>query len=590
MKNIFKIGLLASAALIVSGAIAQAEEIESAAPPLVEETELTLNPEAEVPSEDASAEQFIPTSQLSDNGAISPDRSLDPAVPDPLDDLAQDPFIPASRLSDVRPTDWAYQALQSLISNYDCLVGYPDGTFRGNRPLSRYEFAAGLNACLEQINRLIAAGTAEWMTQDDLKTLEKLMSDFEAELISLGTRIDSLEARTGFLEDHQFSTTTKLSGRVEIATTTPLGDRKAVPSGQLPTEDLVNNPVFGGLALLDLKTSFTGRDLLRAKLKAGNLNSFGARDTGTDMTLLAYGLNTAAGLNASTGNNLVLGTVTYQFPLSDNAIVMVGAKDMFFDSIIPNFNYAETLSLFGIGNPIYLLSFGAGAGINYQVNDFLNLSAAYLASQANGITPGTGLFNGQYGVMGQITLNFSEDFAIGLSYVHTYSPEPGGTVTATGFTGSQFAQLPFGRSTATSTNAFSFEVGYQVTPTIGVGAWTGYINAIAESSPQLNGFNAPRGADADIWYWAVAAEVLDVFQEGSELGLIFGMPPKLTGNSVPGRRDLNTSYHFEAYYAYPLTDSGSIYVTPGFFVVLDPEHNSSNNDIWFGSLVFSFYF
>ena len=56
-----------------------------------------------------------------------------------------------SQLSDVQPTDWAFQALQSLVERYGCIVGYPDGTYRGNRALTRYEFAAGLNAALDRV-------------------------------------------------------------------------------------------------------------------------------------------------------------------------------------------------------------------------------------------------------------------------------------------------------------------------------------------------------------------------------------------------------------------------------------------------------
>jgi len=41
-----------------------------------------------------------------------------------------------------------------------CIAGYPDGTYRGNRALTRYEFAAGLNACLDRVNELIAAATS----------------------------------------------------------------------------------------------------------------------------------------------------------------------------------------------------------------------------------------------------------------------------------------------------------------------------------------------------------------------------------------------------------------------------------------------
>ncbi|WP_124970762.1 iron uptake porin [Aphanothece sacrum] len=57
------------------------------------------------------------------------------------------------QLRDVSPVDWSYQALKNLVENYGCIVGYPDQTYRGDRPLSRNEFAAGLNACLEQLER-----------------------------------------------------------------------------------------------------------------------------------------------------------------------------------------------------------------------------------------------------------------------------------------------------------------------------------------------------------------------------------------------------------------------------------------------------
>ncbi|MEH2267919.1 MAG: S-layer homology domain-containing protein, partial [Nostoc sp.] len=38
-----------------------------------------------------------------------------------------------SQLSDVQPTDWAFQALQSLVERYGCIAGYPNGSFQGNR-------------------------------------------------------------------------------------------------------------------------------------------------------------------------------------------------------------------------------------------------------------------------------------------------------------------------------------------------------------------------------------------------------------------------------------------------------------------------
>lgn len=60
-----------------------------------------------------------------------------------------------NQLRDVSPTDWSYEALRSLVERYGCVSGFPDGTFKGDRPITRYEFAAGLNSCFEQIERSI---------------------------------------------------------------------------------------------------------------------------------------------------------------------------------------------------------------------------------------------------------------------------------------------------------------------------------------------------------------------------------------------------------------------------------------------------
>ena len=63
-----------------------------------------------------------------------------------------DQVTSVTQFSDVYPTDWAYQALSNLLSS-GCVAGYPNGTFRGNRAMTRYEAAALLNACLDRITR-----------------------------------------------------------------------------------------------------------------------------------------------------------------------------------------------------------------------------------------------------------------------------------------------------------------------------------------------------------------------------------------------------------------------------------------------------
>ncbi|MGB3636972.1 MAG: iron uptake porin, partial [Rivularia sp. (in: cyanobacteria)] len=173
---------------------------------------------------------------------------------------SQSQVTSVSQFSDVQPTDWAFQALQSLVERYGCIAGYPNGTYRGNRALTRYEFAAGLNACLDRVNELIATATADIITREDLATLQRLQEEFSAELATLRGRVDALEARTAEIEANQFSTTTKLAGEAIFALTDAFGD----------SVDSNNNTVFQNRIRLDLQTSFTGKDVLHTRLATGN--------------------------------------------------------------------------------------------------------------------------------------------------------------------------------------------------------------------------------------------------------------------------------------------------------------------------------
>ncbi|PSB34473.1 hypothetical protein C7B82_02550 [Stenomitos frigidus ULC18] len=166
-----------------------------------------------------------------------------------------------SQLSDVKPTDCAFQSLQSLVERYGCIVGYPDKTYRGNRALTRYEFAAGLNACLDRVNELIAAGTADLVKKEDLVALQKLQEEFASELATLRGRVGALEARTATLEKQQFSTTTKLSGEVIFSLASAYGAAPGFNDAQ---------PALNNRVRLNLTTSFTGKDLLITGLQAYN--------------------------------------------------------------------------------------------------------------------------------------------------------------------------------------------------------------------------------------------------------------------------------------------------------------------------------
>lgn len=55
-------------------------------------------------------------------------------------------------------------------------IGYPNHTFRGNQALSRYEFAAGLNACLDRMGELLPAATNGLVTQEDLEKFRRAIA------------------------------------------------------------------------------------------------------------------------------------------------------------------------------------------------------------------------------------------------------------------------------------------------------------------------------------------------------------------------------------------------------------------------------
>ena len=175
---------------------------------------------------------------------------------------AADQVTSVTQFSDVYPTDWAYQALANLVEQYGCVAGYPNGTFRGNRAMTRYEAAALLNACLDRITEVT----------DELR---RLLKEFETELAILKGRVDGLEARVGELEATQFSTTTKLSAKtVWVAGATRAKGDNYNTGGDKGAREAYNAE-YGAFSFsydlrLGLKTSFSGKDLLYTRLRAGN--------------------------------------------------------------------------------------------------------------------------------------------------------------------------------------------------------------------------------------------------------------------------------------------------------------------------------
>ncbi|MCW5316126.1 iron uptake porin [Nostoc sp. KVJ3] len=476
-----------------------------------------------------------------------------------------------SQFSDVQPTDWAFQALQSLVERYGCIAGYPNSTYRGNRALTRYEFAAGLNACLDRVNELIATATGDLVTKQDLATLQKLQTDFSAELATLRGRVDAVEAKTAELEAHQFSTTTKLNGEVVIAIA-------SVISGNTVNGQKVNqNTVLGDRVRLNLDTSFTGKDLLRTRLQATNLGLFSDTATFTPEGDFRF----AGGNN---NNGVVIDALLYQFPLGKKTGITLeanaGAIDDFTNTVNPYLDGdggSGAFSHFGTRNPIYYLANGAGIGIKHEFSDKLELSLGYLGNDTANPQLGSGLFNGAYGAIAQLTVKPTNQITVGLTYLNAYK----NTFFANGSGGSNNANNILENA---SSNSYGIEASFQPSSKFVIGGWAGLTKArIVSDTP----------GDAEIWNYAVTLAFPDLGKAGNIGGIIVGMEPKVTSvsNSLSNagiNKDPDTSYHIEAFYQYKLSEN--ITITPGVIWLTSPDHNNDNDDIIIGALRTTFSF
>jgi hypothetical protein len=559
----------------------------------------TVEANATVETSAAKSEQKVTAKPAVEMAQVNSVAQLSKAGTD--DSIGQ--VTSVSQFSDVQPTDWAFQALQSLVERYGCIAGYPDGTFRGNRAMTRYEFAAGLNACLDRVNELIATATANLVKKEDLATLQRLQEEFAAELATLRGRVDALEARTAELEANQFSTTTKLQGEVIFYLSDAWGEERAVPSeraggpvGGRSTTDLDVNTVFNNRARLNFVTSFTGKDQLFTRIQARNITPFGTAITGTNMTRLS--------VDGDEGNDAFISKLYYRTQIGPAQVTFDAAGAEFYANA-PNFNGAlasdstGSITRYGRFSPI-LRQGQDGAGITANVPfGPVTVSGAYLAPRASNPADGFGVFDGDYAAIAQVAFNPTKQIQVGLTYAHSYDgakdtdTDPNNSnpnaVNVMQSTGSRLANAPFGSGVATSTNHYGLQANFRATNNIAVGGWVGFANAEARTA----GTGFSRGDNADIFYWNANLALSDLGPKGSLLGVSFGQPPKVTSSdrrNAAGRsiRDDDNSYALEGFYRYNLTSN--ISVTPGVLVLFNPEHNDNNDTIYVGTLRTTFRF
>jgi hypothetical protein len=517
-----------------------------------------------------------------------------------------------SQFSDVQPTDWAFQALQSLVERYGCVAGYPNGTFRGNRALSRYEFAAGLNSCLDRVNELIATATADMVSKQDLATLQRLQEEYSTELATIRGQVDALEARTGELEANQFSTTTKLSGEAIFSVSQAFGDKQAVANSLNAKDnpDLDSNATFSNRVRLSLNSSFTGTDQLQTRLNAININpnSVGTGGTGTGMTRLGYDGSTTT---ANNNNSITIDKLNYSFNLSKAIRVKIDATGAELNENVDVFNPdfrssgSGSLSRYGRFSPIYRQAGdGAGITVNVKPSDKFTLSAAYFATgkdTAADPISGKGLFDGNNTMFGQLAFKPNKAINLGLTYAHSYQNSTNG-FNLFGSTGSAVANNPFSNTistalgggnlnaTAIEANHYGLEVSLQPSAKITLGGSAGYTTAST--------LKAAAPASTETWYWTTTLGIKDFGKEGNTLGFIFGQSPKISEATVSGKSVLSTlkttgressnSYHAEGLYKIKLSDN--ILVTPGVLVIFNPENNDKNSTEYVGTLRTTFTF
>ena len=565
----------AAALLIANSALANQVSVEQ----LANAQNINTNTTTQLPAE--------PQNNTTSEDVVSGDSRLqklqDPSLKTPGAELEQaDPMgqvTSVSQLSDVRPTDWAFQALQSLVERYGCIAGYPDGTYKGNRAMTRYEFAAGLNACLERVTELIALATADLVTRDDLAVLQRLQEEFAVELAELGGRVDALEARTAELEANQFSTTTKLNGEVLFWVTDTWGER-AEARGEPQSENDRTEAALGYRVRLNFDTSFMGKDRLRARLQARDIPNWSARDlTNTLMTRLGTD-------ESDPDDTVVLDKLFYQFPVGDQLQVIIGPQGVEvddFQTVLSPFESSGSgaTSRFGRYNPTaYRGPDDGGLIVQYKPAKQWQINAGYLAGEPENPREGNGLFNGEHSAFGQVAFEPNSKLAFTVNYVRKYFIKD--EVNVTSSTGSFRARDPFDGRRTTADN-IGLEAQWKLNDHVQIGGWFGTTWARPEDG------NNDDDDDITIINGALTIAFPDLFKDGSLGGIIVGVPPIITdGGNDDNLKDPDTSVHVEIFYRYAINDF--IAITPGLFVITNPNHDEDNETLWVGSLRTTFKF
>ncbi|MBF2016533.1 MAG: carbohydrate porin [Rivularia sp. T60_A2020_040] len=447
--------------------------------------------------------------------------------------------ISVDELSDVQPTDWAYQALKSLIEKYGVITGLPDGTFKGNRALSRDEFAAGLAATLYQVEETIATAITDKYIEQDRINLRRLQKEFGEALQELRTRLDDIESRSSQLQANQFSTTTKLQGQQIIAVT---DGRNANFSGVSRTR-------------LTFSTNFSQKDLLVTQLESGNNggDAVGLAQKEDSNLLGSNGVfANAGGLDfTDVEDDVKLRRLYYTLRPSTDLAVTVGTKmsprDFIDSNRYANNEAADFSSGIFLNNPLIVQNKidrngGAGAAIVWKPkNSKLTFRSLYIAGDADSSSDDDGFFGDPHQASAELEYILSDKLTVKLQYTNAEIDD-------------------------TDINAYGLNAEYALNRNTGIFGRLGIGN--------YQGFNPAIGQNLDLnpVSWTLGVGLRNIGIPGTIAGVAIGQPFVSDGLGNA------TQTNFETFYNLQLSDN--ISVTPIISLVINPDNDSNQGTIW----------
>ena len=450
-----------------------------------------------------------------------------------------------TQLSDVKPTDWAYQALNNLVEKYGCVAGYENGTYLGGKSMTRFEAAALLNACLDRVTEV----TDE---------LQRLATEFANELQVLRGRVAKLEKQTAALQAQQFSTTTKLKGEVNFV----LG---SVAGARLANNSNVGGAAFNYDARLSFDTSFTGKDLLKTRLRSGN---FSSQPFGSSSSL--FKLDKAE----TYANAVQIDRLYYSFPALAKGVTITAGPLVRNTEMawIPSVYRSEILDFFAnAGTPgVYNKATGAGFGAQWaQPGKKGGFVAGLNYVAQSGDSSATGVFNeqGALNALAQVGYRAPQ---FGAAFGYRYGTQGTRVRNYNGVAGNSGTLAANQTSNGYALNAYWQPKTSGVVPSASVGyGWN-----------TVSGPATPNAATAS-QTWFAGLQWSDVFAKGNAAGVAFGQPGNAEGLSEKAQM-------LEIFYRYKVSDN--ISVTPALLYVTNNQGFKNASDNWGGVIQTKFTF